>query len=139
MVSFLFFVGRLFFVLLFLASGAGHIMNAKAMTGYAKSKGVPDAERAVLASGIAMIVASVMILFGFFADVGALMIVGILIPMNFFMHPFWKEKDSQTRMMEMVNFNKNLSLMGAAIMLFVFTASKGKTFFMLTDGLFNIW
>lgn len=135
----IFFIGRLLFILLFLTSGASHMMNAKAMSAYAKSKGVPESEKAVLYSGAAMIIASVMIFFGFFMDVGALIIVFTLAPINYFMHRFWNEKDPQTRMTEMINFNKNLSIIGAALILFVFTASSYKFGFMLTGGLFNIW
>ena len=39
-------VGRLFFALLFIGSGIGHLRQTAAMAGYASSKGVPAAKAA---------------------------------------------------------------------------------------------
>jgi putative oxidoreductase len=135
----LFLIGRILFVLIFISSGVNHIMNQKAMGQYAKSKGVPMAEQGVLVSGIAMIIGSLLIVLGLIGDLGALIILVTLVPTTYFMHPFWKEKDPQMKMTEMINFNKNLALIGASIIIFVLFASDARLPLALTSGVLNIW
>jgi hypothetical protein len=51
------------------------------------------------------------------------------------MHPFWKETDPMGRQMEMIQFNKDVALAGAALAFFwVFQNGVGLT---ITDGLFS--
>src|SRR5690606_7594912 len=48
-------IGRVLFVVLFLNSGVGHLRNADAMAGYAKSRNVPAARAAVVVSGVMLL------------------------------------------------------------------------------------
>lgn len=57
------------------------------------------------------------ILLGAYPTVGVILLVAFLIPVSFIMHDFWKVSDPQTKMIEMVNFTKNLALAGATLML----------------------
>jgi len=50
--------------------------------------------------------------------VGAMLLCGIILPAPFFLHHFWKETDSYSRLSEFAHFIKDLSLAGAAIILF---------------------
>jgi putative oxidoreductase len=55
-----------------------------------------------------------------------------------FIHPFWRETDPMQRQMQMVAFNKNLGLLGGALMLFyVWNQLQGDAGLSLTDPLFN--
>ncbi|UGT41183.1 DoxX family protein [Nocardia yamanashiensis] len=118
-------IGRVLFVLLFLSSGFGHIAQADAMAQYAKFKGVPMPKPAVLASGVLLIAGGLSVLLGVWADLGALLLFVFLLPTAFLMHAFWKETDPQAKQTEMVSFNKDLALAGAALMLFAFFAYVG--------------
>ena len=48
-----------------------------------------------------------------------------LVPTALIIHAFWKETDPQAKQMEMVQFQKDLALAGAALMLFAFFAHVG--------------
>lgn len=116
-------IGRILFVVLFLASGAGHLMQSEMMGGYAQSKGVPAARAAVVVSGVLIVVGAVMVLLGLWADLGAVLLVVFLIPTAVLMHGPWTVEDPQQKQMEQTQFLKDLSLAGAALMLFAFFAA----------------
>jgi len=113
-------VGRILYGYLFVMSGIGHLTQPKMMAGYAKSKGLPSAEFLVIASGLVEIIGAVLIALGFYAQWGAWLIVLFLVPVTFVMHNFWSLKDPQAKMHDMVNFNKNLALLGAALLIAYF-------------------
>lgn len=113
-------VGRILYAYLFVMSGVGHLTQPKMMAGYAASKGVPAAGTLVMASGVLEIVGALLIAFGYQAQWGAWMIVAFLLPVTFMMHAFWTVTDPAAKMHEMVNFNKNLALLGAALLIAYF-------------------
>jgi putative oxidoreductase len=113
-------VGRLFYAYLFVMSGIGHLAQPKMMAGYAKSKGVPAAEFLVLASGLMELAGALLIAFGYQAQLGAWLIAAFLAPVTLMMHNYWTLKDPTAKMHDMVNFNKNLALLGAALLIAYF-------------------
>ncbi|WP_232676238.1 DoxX family protein [Nocardioides sp. R-C-SC26] len=128
------FIGRVMFVFLLIGSGIGHLTQTAAMAGYAESRGVSNAKLMVQISGVALIAGGVSILLGIWADLGSLGIAILLIITAVMMHPFWKETDPMNKQMEMVAFNKDIALAGAALLMFtVFRYGMPWT---LTDGLF---
>ena len=137
--EFILLIGRILFAVVFLGSGIfAHLIQLEGTAGYAQSKGVPMARLATLGSGILIIVGSLMIVFGVWADLGALFLIAFLLPTAVIIHGFWREKDPQARYMEMVQFNKDISLLGAAIMIFVFYAMFGDDLGLhITDSLFT--
>ena len=48
-------------------------------------------------------------------DLGATLLVILLVPTAMMMHAFWKETDAGAQQMEMVQFTKDISLAGAAL------------------------
>jgi putative oxidoreductase len=118
-------IGRILFVALFLGSGYGHLSQTQMMAGYASSKGVPAAKVATQVSGVLLIVGALMILLGIWADLGALLLVVFLVPTAFLMHAFWRETDGQARQQEQVQFLKDLSLAGAALLIFALVVELG--------------
>lgn len=110
-------IGRILFAMLFLGSGAAHVMKADMMAGYAASKGVPQAKLATIGSGLLIIVGGLMVLLGIYADLGALLLVIFLVPTAILMHAFWKETDPAAKQMEMVSFQKDIALAGAALII----------------------
>lgn len=112
-----FLLGRVIFGGYFLQAGIHHFTERKMLSQYAGSKNVPMPELAVQASGLALIVGGTSILLGVKPKVGAAAIIGFLAGVSPVMHDFWKLEDPEKKMHEMVNFTKNLALMGGAIAL----------------------
>jgi len=114
------FAGRLLFVLLLLGTGFGHLTQTAAMAGYAESKGVPQAKLLVQISGLALVGGAGSILLGIWGDVGALGIAVLLLIIAVEMHQFWKSADPMEKQMEMVQFQKDVALAGAALFMWVY-------------------
>jgi putative oxidoreductase len=131
-------IGRILFVFLFLYSSLGHLTATDQLAGYAASKGVPASRPAVLISGLFLLVGGIFVLFGIWADLGALLLVIFLLPTAYLMHGFWRES-GEARLNEQVQFNKDLSLAGASLMLFAFFSFVGHDLGLtITGPLFNI-
>ena len=115
----LFLAGRALFGGFFAYNGVNHFQNKQMMTAYAESKGVPSsaAEAAIPATGAMLLAGGLSVLAGARPRQGLATIVGFLIPVTFQMHRFWEVEDPERRMNEMVQFAKNLALVGAALML----------------------
>jgi uncharacterized membrane protein YphA (DoxX/SURF4 family) len=116
-------IGRVLFALLFISSGVSHLTKLEAMTGYAQYKKVPAAKFSVVLSGLMILIGGLYIAFGVYADLGALLIALFLIPTSFLMHAFWKETDATAKQNESIGFFKNLSLAGAALIIFALVAT----------------
>jgi len=117
MESTMFLIGRLLLGGYFIFGGFNHFSNLGMMAGYAQSKGVPGPKAAVAFSGLLLLIGGLSILLGVYPTVGTIAIALFLIPVTFMMHAFWKVQDPMAKMGEMVNFTKNLALLGAALML----------------------
>ncbi len=108
------------------------------MVGYAKYKKVPAAKLSVIVSGLMILIGGLYIVFGIYADLGALLIAIFLIPTAFMMHAFWKESDATAKQNETISFFKDLSLAGAALMIFIIVAHGGDIGPSVTGSFFNI-
>jgi len=115
--KFLTLLGRIIYGGYFLFSGLNHFLQTQSMSGYAASKDVPMPTIAVLGSGAMLVLGSALVLLGYKVRIGAWLIVLFLIPVTFMMHNFWTIADPQMKMGEMVNFMKNLGLIGASLMI----------------------
>lgn len=112
-----FFLGRLIFGGFFLYNGINHFRQRKMFAQYAASKNVPKAELAVVASGTALTLGGASILLGLKPKWGALAVIGFLAGVTPIMHDFWHMEDQGQRMNDMVNFWKNMALLGGALAL----------------------
>ncbi|QIS02990.1 DoxX family membrane protein [Nocardia brasiliensis] len=131
-------IGRVLFAVLFLSSGLGHFLQTDAMAGYAESRGLPMAKLSVLASGALFALGGLSILLGVWADLGALVLAVLLVVTAVLMHGFWKETDAEAKQMEMISFNKDVALGGAALMLFAFFAHVADLGLTITGPLFDL-
>ncbi|MBB1242945.1 DoxX family protein [Streptomyces durbertensis] len=132
-------IGRILFVILFLGSAMNHLGKTAAMVGYAKSRGVPFARPATLVTGVMLLVGGLSVLFGVWADLGALILFFFLVPTAVLMHAFWRETEAGARQSEMLHFMKDLALGGASLMLFALIAHAGDDLgLMITAPLFTI-
>jgi putative oxidoreductase len=110
--------GRILFSALFIFSALGHFKPGT--IAFASSKGVPFASFFVPFSGVMELVGGISILIGYEAKLGAWLIVLFMIPVTFVFHQFWKITDPLQKQMEMATFLKNISIMGAALILTYF-------------------
>lgn len=129
-----FLIGRILFAALFLGSAMAHLTQTQAMAGYADSRGVPAARAATLGTGVLILVGGLMVLLGVWGDLAALFLVAFLVSTAVLMHAFWKETDDQAKQAEMIHFNKDVGLAGAALAFFV--AFSGNPDLTITDSLF---
>ena len=131
-------IGRVLFALLFISSGISHLTKLEAMTGYAQYKKVPAAKFSVVLTGLMILVGGLYIAFGVYADLGALLIALFLIPTSFLMHAFWKETDATAKQNETIGFFKNLSLAGAALIIFALVSTGTEFGPSITGAFFNL-
>jgi putative oxidoreductase len=85
--------------------------------GYATSQGVPLASIAVPLAGLIALTGGLSILLGYRARLGAWLIVLFLVPVTVMMHNFWAVTDPNAAQMQQIMFMKNLSMLGAALMI----------------------
>ena len=111
----LFVLGRVIFGGFFAYSGLNHLQNSAGMSPYAAAKGVPAPEQAVQATGVMLLAGGVSVIAGIKPRQGLLAIIAFLVPTSLKMHRFWEETDPQKHQAEMVNFMKNMALVGAAL------------------------
>ena len=131
-------IARILFAGMFINSGIAHITKLGAMTGYAQYKKVPAAKLSVVVSGLMILVGGLYIAFGVYADLGALLIAIFLIPTAFMMHAFWKETDATAKQGETAQFFKNISLAGAALIIFVLVGSGADFGPSITSAFFSL-
>jgi putative oxidoreductase len=112
-----FLLGRLAFGGFFIYNGINHLKERKTIAQYAQSKNVPMPEVAVAGTGVMLIAGGSSILFGIKPTLGAAAIVAFLAGVSPVIHDFWNTQDPNQRMNDMVNFSKNMALLGAAVAL----------------------
>jgi putative oxidoreductase len=108
-----FLLGRMLFGGYFIMSGINHFKQTKQLSEFAGMKGVPKPDLAVRASGAMLIAGGTSILLGLKPKLGAAAVIGFLAGVSPIMHDFWNE-DAEQRMNDMINFTKNLALVGGA-------------------------
>jgi len=108
--------GRVIFGGYFIYNGINHFLNRKMLADYARIKGTPAPDVAVVASGALILAGGLSILTGARPKFGSALISSFLLAVSPQMHAFWKEQNPQQRMHEMVNFTKNMALVGASLL-----------------------
>jgi putative oxidoreductase len=110
-------VGRILLSLIFLASAAAKITDWQKPAGMMADRGLP-AVNVLLSVAVALeIIGGVSVLLGLYARVGALLLLIFLIPVSVIMHNFWAFEEGPERMGQMINFMKNVSIMGGVTMI----------------------
>ena len=110
-------LGRTLFVSYFIAMGMSHLVHFRTHAAFIGGKGVPLARAATLLTIVMMVGGGVLVLFNWHRWIGAALLFGIIFPAPFFLHHFWNETDSYTRLSEFAHFIKDISLAGAALLL----------------------
>ena len=111
-------VGRLLFGGFLAFQGLNHFMNTDEMAGYAGSKGVPAPRFGVIASGIMLLLGGLGIILGVYPIIAAGMLAVFFVLVTPVMHDFWAAPEEEQQN-EMVNFIKNVELLGASLVFLV--------------------
>jgi len=112
-----FVIGRLLFGGYFVYSGINHFKKRRDLAQYAGAKKIPLPDVAVAATGGLLLLGGSSILLGVKPKIGAAALAGFLAGVSPLMHDFWRAEDPNQRRNEMINFSKNLALLGAALAL----------------------
>jgi uncharacterized membrane protein YphA (DoxX/SURF4 family) len=100
----------------FLMNGFNHFAQLNMMTGYAKSKGIPAPALAVGGSGVLLFLGGLSLLLGYHPTIGTTLLVIFLLAASFGIHNFWTVQDQQAKQGEMINFLKNMAILGLLLM-----------------------
>jgi len=88
------------------------------VTEYVAAKHVPAPGVAVAVGGLALVLGGLSILLGAWPRLGGVLIILFLLIVTPVMHNFWAANDPSTAMNDMINFTKNMALVGAALMFY---------------------
>jgi len=118
--NYLVLLGRILYSLIFLEA----ILSNFSASSIAKAadKGMPMSNILVPAAGIMAFAGGLSIVLGYKAKLGAWLIILFLVPVTLMMHNFWTIKDPMMRRMQQIMFMKNLSMLGAALLIAYFGA-----------------
>jgi len=110
-----FMVGRILVAGFLLYNAYDHLAHVGALARHAAARGVPSPEAAIVISGVLLLIAGLSFLLGILPRLGVAALVLFLVPVTLFMHAFWADRNPATRMMDLVNFGKNMALLGSAL------------------------
>jgi putative oxidoreductase len=114
-VKFLVLLGRIFYSAIFITAAPGHFKEGT--IAYAASHGVIMANILVPLSGLMALLGGFSVLLGFKAKYGAWLLVLFLVPVTLTMHNYWAIADPVMRGTQQIMFMKNLSMLGAALLI----------------------
>ena len=110
-------VGRVMIATIFLMSAVGNkIPKFSDVAGYMASEGVPLPELMLAGAIVFLIAGSLSIIIGYKVRFGAALLLMFLILATYFFHDFWTFEGKE-RQAQMIQFMKNLSLMGTMVFL----------------------
>jgi len=123
--DFLYLIGRILFGLIFVGSGLNHLTKLEATAQYAAAKGLPNAKAMAAISGLMILLGGLSVIFGLLMEIGTWLLIAFLLSAAFTMHAFWKETDPGARQNEQAHFMKDLSMAGAALILYWLVQTTG--------------
>lgn len=112
-----FLLGRVLYgsVLGYLA--ATNLANLDHTVAFAESQGVPRARLAVPIGSLLLLGGAAFVVFGIFPVLGLIAIIAFLVVVTPMMHDFWVHDDPELRQQQLVQFLKNVALLGTAVLL----------------------
>ena len=118
--KFLFPLGRVLLALNFVVAFPYHFTHEAVQA--AAEQGVPFAGALVPLSGVLALAGGLSVAIGCKTRWGAWALVAFLVPVTLWMHAYWRLSDPHTAFIEQVLFLKNLSMLGAALLISQFGA-----------------
>jgi putative oxidoreductase len=116
-------VGRLLLCTIFFMAAVGNkIPHFSDVAKVMESVGIPAPQLMLVGAIVFLVVGSLSVIVGYKARIGAALLLIFLVLASYYFHPFWK-LEGQAQQEQMIQFMKNLSMMGA--MLFIVANGSG--------------
>ena len=110
-------IGRLMLAAIFLLSSVGKLTNFNGTAGMMADKGIPAAQIMLVGAIAFEIAGGLSIVLGYKPRIGAILLLVFLVLATYFFHDFWKIADPKEKQEQMVQFLKNLAIMGAMVLI----------------------
>lgn len=101
--------------ILFIMAGIHKLTNVETMVGYMQSHGIPFAPQLLIVAALANLIGAALLISGRHVKLAAYGLFLYLLIVNFTLHDFWT-MDAEVHTRELLNFIKNLSIMGGLLM-----------------------
>ena len=111
-----FLIGRIIFGGYWLMAAVNHFKNLAYMSEYAKAKGTPFPKLAVAGTGALLLAGGLSMLLGVYEPIGIVLLIVFLLGVSVQMHSFWRVDDAQMKQIDVINFTKNMALIGSLLM-----------------------
>jgi putative oxidoreductase len=110
-------LGRVMLCTIFLMSAIGNkIPNFSGVVGYMKANNLTWMPELLLGGAIVvLIVGSLLIVLGYQARIGAMLLLVFLFLATYFFHDFWDPRHGEAAQLQTIQFMKNLGLAGAMV------------------------
>ena len=106
---------RLLLADIFIVGGWGAMSNPGGRPRKVEAAGIPYPEQAVVLNGALMVLAGFLLCLGIAPKIAAGLLVGSMIPTTLVGHSFWKEESGPGREQQLIQFLKNLGLIGGLL------------------------
>jgi putative oxidoreductase len=116
-------VGRVLLAAIFMVSGIAKVTDPTGTIAHMERVGIPEASTLVWIAGFAEIAGGASLLTGLLARIGALGLILFLIPTTLWFHAFWMY-DGEQQLPQMVNFMKNLAILGGLWLVVAYGAGR---------------
>lgn len=116
-------IGRILIAAIFIVSGIAKLVDTEGTAGYMISAGIPYAHSLAIVAGITEVLGGVALVFGFLTRLAALGLVIQLVITTLLFHAFWSFDGAEAKA-QMVNFMKNLAIIGGLLTVFAFGPSR---------------
>ncbi|MEO7022124.1 MAG: DoxX family protein [Ktedonobacteraceae bacterium] len=110
---------RLLLAGIFIMGGWGAMSHPGTRPQKVAAAGIPQPEQAVVLNGALMVLAGLLLCLGIAPKVAASLLVGSMVPTTMVGHPFWKEEPGPGREQQLIQFLKNLGLIGGLLMVVI--------------------
>jgi putative oxidoreductase len=120
-------IGRILLVLIFLQSGIGKIMNFQGTVEYMAKFGMPYTNFFLIGAIFLELVGSITVITGYYARLGAFLLVIFLIPTTLIFHTNFSDPNQQ------IHFMKNVSMFGGLLVLLMVGAGRFSLDYLLRE------
>ncbi len=112
-------VGRILLALIFITSGWGKVTGFEGTVGYIASQHLPLPQVAAIIAIACELGAGLLLAIGYKARWAGLVLAVFTLAAGILFHDFWNA-DAASKMMQSINFWKNVSITGGMLMVFAF-------------------
>ncbi len=113
-------VGRAIFGLYWVSAAIQNLVGLEKGAASVGAKGVPYPKLSLVATAPLMIASGISITLGFYAGIASIALIAFLVPASVFSHHFWDVPDPEEAIGERRNFEKNMALIGALLLILYF-------------------